>query len=73
MFQLTTPTEVKLCSMTPRTEKHGDEDVSAVSLGLRIVAPNTLLDADHPGDGDAPDAADLFAAQHGGETEEEKV
>ena len=37
MFQITTPTEVKLCSMTPRTEKHGDEDVSAVSLSLRAT------------------------------------
>lgn len=53
MFQLTTPTEVKLCSMTPRTEKHGDDDVSAVSLGLRIVAPNTLLDIVQPGLRDA--------------------
>ena len=26
MFQLTNPTEVKLCSMTPRTEKHDDDD-----------------------------------------------
>lgn len=53
MFQLTTPTEVKLCSMTPRTEKHGDDDVSAVSLGLRITAPNTLLDIVQPGLRDA--------------------
>lgn len=47
MFSLTT-TEVKLATMTPRTEKHGDEDVSAVSLGLRLTAANTLLDALDP-------------------------
>lgn len=47
MFSLTT-TEVKLATMTPRTEKHGDEDVSAVSLGLRLTAENTLLDALDP-------------------------
>jgi hypothetical protein len=48
MFSLST-TEVKLASMTPRTEKHGDEDVSAVSLGLRMTSSNTLLDALDPG------------------------
>lgn len=53
MFQLTTPTEVKLCSMTPRTEKHGDDDVSAVSLALRLVGPNTMLDIVQPGLRDA--------------------
>lgn len=53
MFQITTPTEVKLCSMTPRTEKHGDEDVSAVSLSLRMVGPNTMLDILQPGLRDA--------------------
>jgi hypothetical protein len=53
MFQLTNPTEVKLCSMTPRTEKHGDEDVSAVSLSLRLTGPNTLLDTLQPGLRDA--------------------
>jgi len=53
MFQITTPTEVKLCSMTPRTEKHGDEDVSAVSLSLRVTGPNTMLDILQPGLRDA--------------------
>lgn len=44
MFQLLTPTTAKLKSLTPRIEKHGDENVPAVSLGLAIVGPNTLLD-----------------------------
>lgn len=53
MFQLKTPTEVKLCSMTPRTEKHGDDDVSAVSLRLRMTCANTMLDILQPGLRDA--------------------
>lgn len=44
MFKLLTPTQAKLTSLTPRIEKHGDENVPAVSLGLSITGPNTLLD-----------------------------
>jgi hypothetical protein len=44
MFALTTATTAKLTSMTPRIERHGDENVPAVSLGLAITGPNTLLD-----------------------------
>ncbi len=44
MFELTTPTEALLKTFTPRTEKHGDDEVSAASLGLRITGANTLLD-----------------------------
>lgn len=44
MFQITSPTTAKLKSLTPRIEKHGDENVPAVSLGLSITGPNTLLD-----------------------------
>jgi hypothetical protein len=44
MFEITTPTAATLTSVTPRTEKHGDDDVFAVSLGLQIIGPNTLLD-----------------------------
>lgn len=44
MFALTTSTTAKLTSLTPRIEKHGDENVPAVSLGLAITGPNTLLD-----------------------------
>jgi hypothetical protein len=49
MFEITTPTEATLKSVAPRTEKHGDEDVVAVSLGLKITGPNTLLDTVQPG------------------------
>jgi hypothetical protein len=49
MFQLTTPTEVKLASFSVRTEKHGDDDVLAFSAGLKYVGPNTFLDALAPG------------------------
>lgn len=44
MFELLTPIEATLRTLTPRTEKHGEDDVSAVSLGLTIRGPNTLLD-----------------------------
>lgn len=44
MFALTTSTTAKLTSLTPRIEKHGDDNVPAVSLGLTITGPNTLLD-----------------------------
>lgn len=44
MFALSTSTTAKLTSLTPRIEKHGDENVPAVSLGLSITGPNTLLD-----------------------------
>lgn len=43
-FEITTPTAATLTSVTPRKEMHGDEPVSAVSLGLTITGPNTLLD-----------------------------
>ena len=44
-FELRTPTAATLKTVTPRTEIHGDEPVSAISLGLSIKAANTLLDA----------------------------
>lgn len=49
MFEILTATDVTLRTLTPRTEKHGDDEVSAMSLGLTITAPNTLLDALQPG------------------------
>lgn len=52
-FELLTTTAATLKTLTPRTEKHGDDDVSAVSLGLSITGPNTLLDALQPGLRDA--------------------
>lgn len=44
-FQITAPTPATLRTVTPRTELHGDEKVSAISLGLSIKAADTLLDA----------------------------
>jgi hypothetical protein len=44
-FELKSPTAATLRTVTPRTEIHGDEKVCAISLGLSIVGPNTLLDA----------------------------
>lgn len=39
---------VHLKTVTIRTEKHGEEDVTAISLGLRATMPNTVLDALDP-------------------------
>ena len=44
MFALLDKTEALLTSVTPRTEVHGDDRVFAISLGLKITGPNTLLD-----------------------------
>lgn len=49
MFQLTTPTEMRLASFVVRTEKHGDDDVLAFSAGLRFTGANTFLDLVAPG------------------------
>lgn len=49
MFELKTPTPATLTSLTPRLEKHGDTDVLAVSLALKITAANTILDLLSPG------------------------
>lgn len=49
MFQLLTPTDATLRTLTPRVEVHGDDEVSAISLGLTISGPNTLLDTLAPG------------------------
>lgn len=45
MFQLTEMTQATIASVTPRVEKHGDDDKPAVSIKLQIEGPNTLLDA----------------------------
>lgn len=42
-FELTA-IEATLRSVTPRTEKQGDDDVFAVSLGFKITTANTILD-----------------------------
>lgn len=43
-FEILQPTDALLRTFTPRVEKHGEDDVSAASLGLSIEAPNTILD-----------------------------
>ncbi len=48
MFEITTPTEAALNSVTPRTETHGEDKVFAISLGLAITGANTMLDALSP-------------------------
>lgn len=48
MFQIAETTEAALTAVTNRTEKHGDEDVPAVSLQVSIEAANTLLDCIDP-------------------------
>lgn len=48
MFEILTMTEAKLSTLTPRSEKHGDDEKPAVSLGIEIEAANTLLDSIDP-------------------------
>jgi len=48
MFQLLTPTRATLKTLTPRTETHGEDKVSAMSFGIKITGPNTMLDALQP-------------------------
>ena len=49
MFELQQPTRAIVTSVTPRSEKHGNEDTPAVSFGLKITGPNTLLEQFEPG------------------------
>jgi hypothetical protein len=44
LFTLDTATDAKLTSVTPRSEHHGNDLVSAITLGLTITGPNTILD-----------------------------
>jgi len=44
LFRIDTATEARLNTFTARTEKHGTEDVAALTLGLSITGPNLLLD-----------------------------
>lgn len=48
MFQILEFTEARLASVTNRVEKHGDDEVPAVSLGIEITSANTLLDTIDP-------------------------
>lgn len=49
MFEITEFTEARLASVTNRTEKHGDEDVPAVTLAIELTTANTILDGIDPG------------------------
>ena len=44
IFELPDATDCTLDTMTNRVEKHGDDDVPAVSFGLKCEAANTILD-----------------------------
>lgn len=48
MFQILEFTDAHVASVTNRTEKHGDESVPAVSIGLELTAANTILDQIDP-------------------------
>lgn len=48
MFQILSMTQAKLVTLTPRSEKHGDDEKPAVSLGIEIEAANTILDSIDP-------------------------
>lgn len=48
MLQIHEFTEAHLATLTPRSQKHGDDEVPAVSLGLELTVGNTLLDAIDP-------------------------
>ena len=47
-FELLEPIEAKLTSVTNRVERHGDQEVPAISLGFCIASANTLLDKINP-------------------------
>lgn len=49
MLEITEFTEARLASVTNRTEKHGDEEVPAVTLAVEITTANTILDGICPG------------------------
>lgn len=49
MLEITEFTEALLTNVTNRKEKHGDEDVPAVTLAVEITTGNTILDAICPG------------------------
>lgn len=47
-FQIETPTEVHVASVTNRQETHGEEKVPAVSIGFELTTANTVLDQIDP-------------------------
>ena len=48
MFQIPEFVEARLATLTPRNEKHGDDDKPAVSIGVEIETANTILDGIDP-------------------------
>jgi hypothetical protein len=48
MFQIQDFCEAMLSTLTSRVERHGEDDVPAVSLGLELTVANTLLDVIDP-------------------------
>jgi hypothetical protein len=44
IFRLDNPTDATLATFTARTETHGKERIAALTLGLTIAGPNTILD-----------------------------
>jgi hypothetical protein len=48
MFQILEFVEARLATLTSRSEKHGEDDVPAASMGIEIEAANTLLDTIDP-------------------------
>jgi hypothetical protein len=48
LFELTELTTATLATITNRVERHGEDEVPAVSFGLKITAANTILDALSP-------------------------
>lgn len=48
MFAITEFTEARLATLTSRSEFHGDDEVPAVTLGIEIEGPNTMLDCIDP-------------------------
>lgn len=46
-FELLDPITATLTSVTSRVERHGEEQVPAISLGLKITTANTILDRLH--------------------------
>lgn len=43
MFEIETPTQLRLTNINPRMEKHGAEDVPAVDINFILDAPNDVL------------------------------
>lgn len=48
MFEITEFTQAHVASVSNRVEKHGDEDVPAITIAVEITTANTLLDRIDP-------------------------